>query len=122
MTESATSLLDVMRQEVIRLGINVEVSTEVKKIKQADNKYYLECNEKTIEADYVVLATGGKASPALGSNGSGYNLLKNYLIHLFYQKQRNNEFLVPMLSLIPYSYQYHQIYRRKSIYNYLQKK
>ena len=81
-TESAASLLDVMRQEVVRLGINVEVSTEVKKIKQVDNKYYLECDEKTIEADYVVLATGGKASPALGSNGSGYNLLKNYKINI----------------------------------------
>ena len=79
-TEAASSLLEVLRQEMERLGINLKLSTEVKKINQVDNKYYLECNDSVIDADFVVLATGGKASSVLGSNGSGYNLLKNYKV------------------------------------------
>lgn len=81
-SESASSLLDVIRQEIERLDIKVKLSTEVKKIRSENDQYYLETNNGTYMADYVILATGGKAAPALGSNGSGYNLLKDYKINI----------------------------------------
>ncbi len=72
----AGSVLDVLRYEVERLKVNVICQEEVVEIKQdkhfiihtkQDNKYY---------GNRVILATGGKSTPDLGSNGSGYVLAK----------------------------------------------
>lgn len=82
-TENASSVLDVLRLEVDRLGINVCTSFEVKKLYQNSNGYLLESTKGAkVEADYVVLAVGGMSSAVLGSNGSGYNLLKNFKIDI----------------------------------------
>lgn len=82
-TENATSVLDVLRLEVEYLGIKVRTGFEVKKLTCADKKYILtSVKEDEVLADYVVMATGGKASAVLGSNGSGYSILKPYDINI----------------------------------------
>lgn len=82
-TENATSVLDVLRLEVEYLGIKIRTGFEVKKLTCADKKYILtSVKEDEVIADYVVMATGGKASAVLGSNGSGYSILKPYDINI----------------------------------------
>lgn len=73
----ASAVLDVLRLEVERLGIEVLSDFEISMVIKKGNKFFLKAyNGKTAEADRVILATGGKASPALGSNGSGYLIAK----------------------------------------------
>ena len=82
-TENATSVLDVLRLELDYLGVKVRTSFEVKKIAVADKKYVLtSLKDEEGLADYVILSTGGKASPVLGSNGSGYSILKPFDINI----------------------------------------
>lgn len=82
-TENATSLLDVLRLEIEYLGVKVRTGFEVKKILIVDKKYLLSSTkDEEIFADYIVLATGGAACPVLGSNGSGYSLLKPYDVNI----------------------------------------
>ncbi|QUI23524.1 NAD(P)/FAD-dependent oxidoreductase [Vallitalea pronyensis] len=72
----AGSVLDVLRHEVERLKVTVLCDEEVIKIEQnkqfvvytkQNNKYY---------GHKIILATGGKSTPDLGSNGTGYELAK----------------------------------------------
>lgn len=82
-TENATSVLDVLRLEIEYSGIKVRTSFEVKNMIQKNKKYVLVSTKADeVEADYVILAVGGKASPVLGSNGSGYDILKPYEINI----------------------------------------
>lgn len=82
-TENASSVLDVLRLMIEELGIEVRTSVEVKKINSVNDQYLLESSRgEVVMADYVILAVGGMSSPVLGSNGSGYNLLKNFKIEI----------------------------------------
>lgn len=74
-SEQASSVLDVLRYECLNLGVDIQCEAEARSIsvdrqllqvKMADGHAY--------HAQTVVLATGGKACPASGSNGSGYRL------------------------------------------------
>ncbi|OPY57915.1 MAG: tricarballylate dehydrogenase [Pelotomaculum sp. PtaU1.Bin035] len=77
-SNQASSVLDVMRYELDETGVNVICEAEVKDIKKnrRDFTIYL-LDGKEYHAGRVIIATGGKAAPQLGSNGSGHTLAKN---------------------------------------------
>ncbi len=71
----ASAVLDVLRFELERLKINIVTEFEVKSVKMKDAKFVIEAyNGEKQTADKVILSAGGKASPSLGSNGSGYEI------------------------------------------------
>ena len=73
-SNQATTVKGLLEEECSRLGIKTVKECEVKSI--AKDLTVL-TNKGKIKADNVVVATGGKAQSSLGSNGSGYDLLKN---------------------------------------------
>lgn len=76
-SEQASTVLDILRMEINRLGIRVLTETKVKKIGVINKNCFLVINEKQEEIyDAVILACGSKASPKTGSDGSGYLLAK----------------------------------------------
>ena len=80
-SESANSVLDTIRLKMKDLGVHELCNFEVKRISFVDNKYKIESTRMTsIEADFVILAFGGKSSPMLGSNGSCFDILKKMKI------------------------------------------
>jgi predicted Rossmann fold flavoprotein len=82
-TEMANSVLDVLRLKIRSLKIQEHCLFECKKITPSDKQYVLESTRgERLTADYVVVATGGKAMPVLGSNGSGYLLLKPFKVKM----------------------------------------
>lgn len=77
LSENANSVLDVLRNEAKRLGIVERVNFDVNRIYKNNDRFAIESKNRLVqEADYVVVAAGGKAVPVHGSNGSGFNLLK----------------------------------------------
>ncbi len=77
-SEQAGSVLEVLRYEALRLGIEEITETRIGKIKKKGAFFSLSTsNGQTFEADAVIIATGGKSSPNLGSNGSGYALAES---------------------------------------------
>lgn len=78
----AGAVLDVLRYEVERLKIRVVCNEEVTAIEHnkqftlhtnSGNKYY---------GNRIIMATGGRSTPDLGSNGSGYPLAKSMKHHI----------------------------------------
>lgn len=82
MSDQASSVLDVLRYEVDRIGIDVIYNAGVKDIRKRKNMFELELAEsadscsRIIKGDRVILAAGGKAMPVTGSNGDGFLLAK----------------------------------------------
>lgn len=78
-SNAASSVLDVLRFEAERKKIKTEYDFDVESVKKTGNKFIISgYNKKKIESDRIIVATGGKAAPASGSNGSGYKLLESF--------------------------------------------
>lgn len=75
----ASSVLDVLRYEMESLGVQQICDARVESVTCSKKGFRINLKDKdTLSADRVILATGGKANPALGSNGSGYTLAKAF--------------------------------------------
>jgi len=74
-SNQASSVLDVLRHELEELGVETVVEAEVKEIKKGPRGFeILVKGGRQYSGQRVILATGGKAAPNLGSTGSGYEL------------------------------------------------
>lgn len=75
MSDQASSFLDVLLYELNDLGINVVCEASVKAIAEKNDKFNIELEDGRVYwGDKIIIATGGKAMPASGSDGKGYEL------------------------------------------------
>ncbi len=105
-SNQASAILDVLRMELERLKVHVETCVKPERIIAENGKFRIitkqhaekcdeskhqgdisescqnETKEQTWNADRVILATGSKAAPHTGSDGSGYALAKELGHHL----------------------------------------
>ena len=75
MSNMASSVLDCLRFEAENLDIELICDTHVDSIVKKGDTFIINGNIKAMK---VILATGGKASSAQGSDGSGYPILKDF--------------------------------------------
>lgn len=73
----ASSVLDVLRYEAKRLNVEEVTDFNVVALRKEKDSFSI-IGTDTDTADKVILATGGKASPQLGSDGKGYELAKSF--------------------------------------------
>lgn len=81
----ASAVLEVLRSELLECGVEVKTGCEVQIIRTPlESKrdglgpvYRLETSCGVLSGDALILATGSKAAPATGSDGSGYLLARN---------------------------------------------
>lgn len=78
----AATILDALCLEAKRLGITIECGKKVQHIKKKDGLFEIKYGEEYVLANRVILSAGGKASPAQGSDGSGYVLAKELGHHI----------------------------------------
>jgi len=78
-TNQASSVLRVLELEVRRLGVTLELNFEAAGIERTGSSFSVTAGGGgKVEARSVILAGGGKAYPALGSNGSCYKLARKF--------------------------------------------
>lgn len=75
-SDQASAVLDVLRMEMRRLGVHVETGVECREILPKKKGFTILTNRENFSASKIILATGGKAAPTSGSDGSGYTLAK----------------------------------------------
>lgn len=73
MSLQASSVVDALLMELERLKVEIVTDAEVIDV-EIDHQYKVITSEKTYYGTHVILATGGRSCPDLGSNGSGYTL------------------------------------------------
>ena len=74
LSNTAASVLDVMRFECIKLGITIFTDEKVSDISKKDDFFIINGRYR---AKKVIITCGGSASPSQGSDGSGFELLKH---------------------------------------------
>lgn len=78
-SNQAVSVQNALVSEANKLNIDIKNNTEIKNIKKVNGKFiiYTTNNEKIL-TDKVIIATGSKAAPKTGSDGTGYGLCENF--------------------------------------------
>ncbi len=78
-SDQASAVLDVLRMKTEELGVELKTGCEVKSVAKNKNGFTVKTyGGERFAADAVVVTTGGRAAPNLGSNGSGYDILKSF--------------------------------------------
>ncbi|MBR3148608.1 MAG: aminoacetone oxidase family FAD-binding enzyme [Eubacterium sp.] len=77
-SNQAQSVVSVMLSACEKLGVNIVCSCNINKAEKLDGQFFLYTDKGVFSADFLVLATGGMAQSALGSDGSGYDLAKAF--------------------------------------------
>jgi len=76
-SNKSADVLNALLKWVSELNVEIHCGEKVEKIVVEDNQVRgVFSNGKFIQADRVILATGGKSYPATGSTGDGYELAK----------------------------------------------
>ena len=76
-SEQASSVLDVLRMELERLGVEIQIDAKVINLSKKKNDWNVACENGMVHhAQKVIVATGGMANASLGCDESGYSLLK----------------------------------------------
>lgn len=79
-SDKSSDVIQALRDEMKRLGVEVVYHTEVTKICEKDGAIEGVCinnQNKVIKADAVMVATGGLSYPSTGSDGAGYRFAKD---------------------------------------------
>lgn len=85
-SEQAAAVRELFQIRIEKLGVKVCTNIHVKTIHKKKSAFSIhgsqnisskENTDVSIKADKVILTCGGMAAPALGSDGSGYNLAKS---------------------------------------------
>ena len=84
-SDQASAVLDVLRMELDRLGVEIHTGTDCREILPGKKGFTILAEQTGAEkgkrdvrfrADRVILCAGSKAAPSTGSDGSGYDLAK----------------------------------------------
>ena len=71
----ATSVLDLLREELSRLDVEIKTDFDVKAAERIKGGFKLSAKDREVCAKKAVFACGGAASPQFGTDGSAYMLL-----------------------------------------------
>ncbi|KAF5055835.1 hypothetical protein DSECCO2_373650 [anaerobic digester metagenome] len=73
----ASSVSDLIRLRLEELGVPVWLNCRVKSISRSNHGFSVVTPTESFTARSVLIATGGQAMPATGSDGSGYKLARS---------------------------------------------
>ena len=77
-SNQASGVVDTLVSCCNKLGINIVTDCETLRLEKVGNSFNVFTTKGVFTGDVLVLATGGMAQSALGSDGSGYNLAKAF--------------------------------------------
>lgn len=75
-TEQASTVVEALKMAVEERNVDIITNASIAEITRESKGFRLKAAQDTYIVDRVIVATGGKAQPKLGSNGSGYELVK----------------------------------------------
>lgn len=77
-SNQATTVVSILLNACKCSDIEIITDCEVKQVDKVENEFYIYTSKGMFNSDTLILATGGMAQSALGSDGSGYDLAKQF--------------------------------------------
>jgi len=75
-SDRSSDVLRILLNYLKKVNVEIKLDSKVKELKKDDNIFKIKLSKETVEADKVILCTGGKSYPKTGSTGVGYEFAK----------------------------------------------
>ncbi len=76
-SEQAAAVLDALRLEAEHLGVRMVTACQIERVTcSGKGMFQIQTDQGMFSGDRLILATGSKAAPVTGSDGSGYELAR----------------------------------------------
>lgn len=76
-SEDSKDVVRALENKCQELGVNFEFSTCVESVEKQGNRFIVKTNKSIVTCKKLLIASGGKAAPKLGTIGDGYTFAKN---------------------------------------------
>lgn len=73
-TDKSIDVLECFKNKLKKLNVEIRYNTKVIEIIKTEKNLQVKTEKSILEADKVILATGGKSYPLTGSTGDGYRI------------------------------------------------
>lgn len=77
-SNQSSTVVDIMLSACEKYGVKIITSCHIRKVEKIGNTYNVFSDKGVYSSDVLVLATGGMSQPALGSDGSGYDMARTF--------------------------------------------
>lgn len=77
-SNQAVTIKNMLEEKALSLGVEIKYNSLVTDINKVNDKFEVICNNEKLYCDNLVIATGSKAYPITGSDGSGYKFLSKF--------------------------------------------
>ena len=77
-SNQAVTIKNMLEEKAISLGVEIKYNSLVTDICKENERFVVLCNNEKLYCDNLVIATGSRAYPVTGSDGSGYKFLSNF--------------------------------------------
>ncbi|WOC16971.1 NAD(P)/FAD-dependent oxidoreductase [Pseudochrobactrum sp. MP213Fo] len=75
---SAKDIIAMLRDEMDQAGVRLDLNTSITNISKTGNGFSIQTSNGTIEAQSLVIASGGKSIPKMGATGFAYQLATQF--------------------------------------------
>lgn len=76
--ESAQQIIDMLLDDLREAGVELRLRTEVHGLEKTENGFLIDLGEERVQAEKLVVATGGKSIPKMGASSFGYDLAQQF--------------------------------------------
>lgn len=76
--ETALQIIDVLKQNVLDAGVRLQQGVKILSVSKSNDKFSIETEQSTLQADSLVVATGGLSIPKIGASDFGYRLARQF--------------------------------------------
>lgn len=77
-SNQAVTIKNMLEEEALNKGVEIRYNSLVEDVCKENDKFVVLCNNEKLYCDNLVIATGSRAYPVTGSDGSGYKFLSNF--------------------------------------------
>ncbi len=74
----SSDIIEMLLSELDMANVDLLLEQRVNEIRHADGFFYVHCEDRTLKASSLVIATGGKSIPKMGATGFGYNIARQF--------------------------------------------
>ncbi|MEB6224321.1 NAD(P)/FAD-dependent oxidoreductase [Pantoea anthophila] len=81
--DSAQQIVDLLMAECDRGNVTLRLRSEVLSVTRGEHGYTLQLNGSTVQAEKLVIASGGLSMPGLGASPFGYKIAEQFGLSVF---------------------------------------
>ncbi|WP_424983461.1 NAD(P)/FAD-dependent oxidoreductase [Maritalea sp. S77] len=76
--ESAQQIIDMLLDDLHEAGVELRLRTQVHGVEKTENGFLIDLGDERVQAEKLVVATGGKSIPKMGATSLGYDLAQQF--------------------------------------------